>query len=75
MRVVFCPKCGYMEPVRTRNATRNSSEYTVEGLWRYIVECSSFASVKVASNLFELIRTYCDYLCLFGAYFLMVNAR
>ena len=23
----------------------------------------------------QLIQTYCDYLCLFGAYFLMVNAR
>ena len=23
----------------------------------------------------RLIRTYCDYSCLFGAYFLMVNAR
>lgn len=45
VRVVLCPKCGYREPVRTRN----SSEYTVEGLWRYIVEYSSFELEEVTT--------------------------
>ena len=31
--------------------------------------------VSISKGGIRLIRTYCDYSCLFGAYFLMVNAR
>ena len=49
MRVMFHPECGYREPVITWDTARNSSEYTVEGLWRYIVEYSSFELEEVTT--------------------------
>ena len=32
-------------------------------------------ALSISKGGIQLIRTYCDYLSLFGAYFLMVNAR
>ena len=47
---------GYRGPVRMRDAARNSPEYTVEGLWRYIVECNSFELEEVTTMSQDLLE-------------------